>query len=316
MKTTLPLIALASLAVASNTNLGIFTSPNKMSIEEWQSRFKSSNATGTYAFEGYNVSEPSPANKTVDGWTATIRVANITDDPDADQPYPGIDISVKAPDGMKLPELNSSQTNSSNWHICMSFWTIGRMEDRTTNDAQDDDGDCSSFLSEGCIEALKDAAIGHSWNGRRCGNAPRLPRECGDYYIYTSRPTETGSRNSSLNSFFQIILLTLDIVGANLSLFDGSTLISQQVHTNEGQVGMSQEDAYNGAVRGVWTVMLDWGRQTNFSYSKDDVMQPTLLCLRARNITNGSKDPNAGARAAVHGPVALFTILLVSALLV
>lgn len=202
MKTALSLTALASLAVASNTNLGIFTSPNKMSIEEWQSRFKSSNATGTYAFEGYNVSEPSPANKTVDGWTATIRVANITDDPDADQPYPGIDISVKALDGMKLPELNSSQTNSSNWHVCMSFWTIGRMEDRTTNDAQDDNGDCSSFLSQECIEALKDAGIAHSWNGRRCGNAPRLPRECGDYYIHTSRPTETGSRKSSFNSFF------------------------------------------------------------------------------------------------------------------
>lgn len=202
MKTALPLMALASLAVASNTNLGIFTSPNKMSIEEWQSRFKNPNATGTYAFEGYNVSEPSPANKTVDGWTATIRVANITDDPDADQPYPGIDISVKAPDGMKLPELNSSQTNSSNWHVCMSFWTISRMEDRTTDDAQDDDGDCSSFLSEECIEALKDAGIGHSWNGRRCGNAPRLPRECGDYYINTSRPPETGSRKSSFSSFF------------------------------------------------------------------------------------------------------------------
>ncbi|KAI6775454.1 hypothetical protein HG530_002212 [Fusarium avenaceum] len=298
MKTALPLMALASLAVASNTNLGIFTSPNKMSIEEWQSRFKNPNATGTYAFEGYNVSEPSPANKTVDGWTATIRVANITDDPDADQPYPGIDISVKAPDGMKLPELNSSQTNSSNWHVCMSFWTISRMEDRTTDDAQDDDGDCSSFLSEECIEALKDAGIGHSWNGRRCGNAPRLPRECGDYYINTSRPPETGS------------------LGANLSLFDGSTLISQQVHTNEGQVGMSQKDVYNGAVRGVWTVMIGWGRQTKFVYSKDDVMQPTLLCLRARNITNGSEDPNAGVRVIVHGPVALFISLLVSALLV
>ncbi|WZH48954.1 uncharacterized protein QYS62_010140 [Fusarium acuminatum] len=269
MKTALSLTVLASLVVISNGNLGIFTSPNKFSIEEWQSLFKNPNATGTYAFEGYDVSEPSPANKTVDGWTTTIRVANITDDPDADQPYPGIDISVKAPDGMKLPELNSSQTNSSNWHVCMSFWTLGQMEDRTTDDVQDDDGDCSSFLSEECIEALKDEAIGHFWN-----------------------------------------------VGANLSLFDGSTLISQKVNTKKGQVGMSQEDAYNRAVRGVWTVMIDWGRQTNFSYSKDDVMQPTLLCMRARNITNGSEDPNAGARATVHGPMALFITLLVLALLI
>jgi hypothetical protein len=297
MKTALSLTVLASLAVASNGNLGIVTSPNKLSIEEWQSLFKNSNATGTYAFEGYNVSEPSPANKTIDGWTAIIRVANITGDPNADIPYSGIDISVKAPDGMKLPELNSSRTNSSNWHVCMSFWTPSRMKDGTTDDAQDDDGDCSSFLSDECIEALKDEALGHTWNGERCGTAPRLPRECDKYYIPANGPTQTGS------------------LGANLSSFDGSTLISQSMQTN-GQNGMSQEEAYGRAVRGVWTVMFDWGRQTNFSYSKDDVMQPTLLCMRARNITNDSEDPNAGARATIHGPMALFITLLASALLV
>ncbi|SPJ81782.1 uncharacterized protein FTOL_09187 [Fusarium torulosum] len=297
MKTALSLTVLASLAVASNGNLGIVTSPNKLSIEEWQSLFKNSNATGAYAFEGYNVSEPSPANKTVDGWTATIRVANITDDPDADIPCPGIDISVKAPDGIKLPELNSSRTNSSNWHVCMSFWTPSRMKDGTADDAQDDDGDCSSFLSEECIEALKDEALGHTWNGERCGSAPQLPRECDKYYIPANGPTQTGS------------------LGANLSSFDGSTLISQSMQTN-GRNGMSQEEAYDRAVRGVWTVMFDWGRQTNFSYSKDDVMQPTLLCMRARNITNDSEDPNAGARATIHGPMALFITLLASALLV
>jgi hypothetical protein len=315
MKTALSLTILASLAVASNGNLGIVTSPNKLSIEEWQSPFKNPNATGTYAFEGYNVSEPSPANKTVDGWTATIRVANVTDDPDADIPYPGIDISVKAPDGMKLPELNSSRTNSSSWHVCMSFWTPSRMKDGTTDDAQDDDGDCSSFLSEECIEALKDEALGHTWNGERCGTAPQLPRECDKYYIPTNGPTQTGSRKSSFDSFFRIILLTLDAVGANLSSFGGSTLISQSMQTN-GQSGMSQEEAYDRAVRGVWTVVFDWGRQTNFSYSKDDVMQPTLLCMRAKNVTNGSEDPNAGARATVHGPMALFITLLASVLLV
>ncbi|KAM0433045.1 hypothetical protein ACHAQK_009407 [Fusarium lateritium] len=297
MKTSLSFAILASLAVASNGNLGIVTSPNKQSIEEWQSLFENSNATGTYAFEGYNVSEPSPANKTVDGWTATIRVVNITDDPEADLPYPGIDISVKAPEGMKLPELNSSRTNSSNWHVCMSFWTPSRMKDETTDDAQDDDGDCSSFLSEECIEALKTEALGHTWNGERCGTAPQLPRECDKYYIPVNGPTQTGS------------------LGTNLSYFDGSTLISQSMQTN-GQEGMSQEEAYDRAVRGVWTVMLDWGRQTNFSYSKDDVMQPTLLCMRTRNITDGSQDPNAGARLTVHGPMALFITLLASVLLV
>lgn len=78
--------------------------PGNLTTNEWQARFEDANATGTYHFEAYDVSDSFPPNKTASFWSATIQVTNITDDPDPESiPYPGTDISIKAPDGMKLP---------------------------------------------------------------------------------------------------------------------------------------------------------------------------------------------------------------------
>ncbi|KAF4988626.1 hypothetical protein FGRMN_9660 [Fusarium graminum] len=313
MKKELSLRALASLAVASYGGLG---TAETLGNEEWQALFKNPNATGTYNFKGYNVSEPSPANKTIDGWSATIQVANVTDDPRGGAPYPGIDISVQAPKGMKLPALNGSQTNSSNWHVCVSYWKPGKFGDGTTDDAQNDDGDCSSFLSEECTEALRNAAFEYRWDGKGCSHLPSVPEPCAKYYSGKSPGTFGNDGKSNLTSSLlsHITDLVTNVVGANLSVFDGSSLISEDTLTS-GQDAMSQEDAYDYAVRGVWTVLINWGRQSNFVYSRDDVMQPTLLCLRPRNITNGSEDPNAGTRVVVYGPLGLFITLLSSTLL-
>ncbi|KAM0356031.1 hypothetical protein ACHAPU_000424 [Fusarium lateritium] len=313
MKKLLSLKALAALAVASYGGLG---TAETLDTEEWQSLFKNPNATGTYTFKGYNVSEPSPANKTVDGWSATIQVANITDDPRGGAPYPGIDISVKAPEGMELPALNDSRSNSSNWHVCVSYWKPDRFGDGTTDDAQDDDGDCSSFMSEECTDALRNAAFEYRWDGEGCSHLPSVPESCKKYYSGKSPGVYGQGRKSNLTTSISshVTNLTVNAAGANLSVFDGSTLIREDSRRS-GQDAMSQEDAYDYAVRGVWTVLINWGRQSNFSYSETDVMQPTLLCLRPRNITNGSEDPNAGTRTVVYGPMALFTTLLASALL-
>jgi hypothetical protein len=51
------------------------------------------------------------------------------------------------------------------------------------------------------------------------------------------------------------------------------------------------------------------------SYDTGDVLQPTLLCLRTRNITEGSKDPNAGVRTEAYAPMALFVSMLAAMLL-
>ncbi|KAH7265261.1 uncharacterized protein BKA55DRAFT_685732 [Fusarium redolens] len=298
MKAALPLTALISAAIAFDGRYGTNGSPGNMSEQEWQSAFEKPNATGTYKFEAYNVSERFPPNKTVDGWRATIRVANITDDPEDDTPYPGIDISVQAPEGMRVPTLNSSRTNSSDWYVCVAFWGPSRLKDGATDDAQHDDGDCSSFLDEDCLKALNAEAAGYYWNGEECTMLPHMPVKCEKYYKDYG-PTYGGAP------------------GANLSQFEkGKTLISQRPQTVGRYNAMTQEEAYDYAVRGVWTVMINWGRRDPDTYSLDDVLQPSLLCLRTRNITRGSEDPNAGTRTTGYVPMAVFSALMASLLLV
>jgi hypothetical protein len=94
-------------------------------------------------------------------------------------------------------------------------------------------------------------------------------------------------------------------------MFSGRPLLvgdSERVQT--------EEEAYNEAIRSVYTVMINWGRRDSLSWSSDDILQPTLLCLRTRNITEGSEDPNTAARAAVHAPMALVMSTLAAVLLV
>ncbi|KAF4332829.1 hypothetical protein FBEOM_13366 [Fusarium beomiforme] len=278
MKVALPFTAFVSSAIAFDGGYGTNRNPGNMSEQEWQSAFKNPNATGSYTFEAYDVSERFPPNKTVDGWKATIRVANITNDPEDDTPYPGIDIGVQAPRGMKVPALNSNRTNSSDWH--------------------NDDGDCSSFLDEDCLKALNAQAAGYYWNGEECAMMPHMPVKCEKYYKDYG-PTYGASS------------------GVNLSRFEsGKTMISQRPQTTGKYNAMTQEEAYDYAVRGVWTVMINWGRRDPDVYSLDDVLQPSLLCLRTRNITGGSEDPNAGARLDGYASMAMMLVLMVTSLLI
>lgn len=178
MKAAFSLAALASPAVAFRGTIGIGGPMSNMTNKEWQDLFKDANATGTYYFDGYNVSDSFPPKKTVAGWSATIRVANITDDPeDGSIPYPGVDVSVKAPDGMELPK-----SNYSGWNACVSAWGPERLTSGATSDAQLDDGDCSSFLSDECIRDLKIQASGYYFDGKRCRSFPSIPSSCEKYY--------------------------------------------------------------------------------------------------------------------------------------
>ncbi|KAI1069663.1 hypothetical protein LB507_008447 [Fusarium sp. FIESC RH6] len=295
MKKVFSLTALASSAVAFRDGWGFAGPPGDFSTTEWQARFEDANATGTYYFDAYNVSESFPPNKTVSGWSATIRVANITDDPEEGSvPYPGTDISIKAPDGMEMPESNSTE-----WQACMAVWTPGILTSGATSDAQHDDGDCSSFLSDECIDAIKALAAGFYFDGERCTTVPFIPEVCKKWYGEPGDiPGGTISGNFS-------------------SIFNGSTIFSgRPLLVGDSERVQTEEEAYNEAIRSVYTVMINWGRRSSFAWSSDDILQPTLLCLRTRNMTEGSEDPNTGTRAAVNAPMALVMSMLAAVLLV
>ncbi|KAF5023500.1 hypothetical protein F66182_4451 [Fusarium sp. NRRL 66182] len=319
MKTTLVLAALLASSVAAHDGtIDPRGNPANVSEEERQSFFKNPNATGTYTFEAYDVSERFPPNETVGGWKATIQVANITGDPEADKPYLGIGISFQAPEGMELPTTNGSSTNSSsNYGVCMAYWGPSLLGDGALDDAQDDDGDCTSFLSDECIEAFKAQGAGYYWDGETCASLPNIPEACDD--SYSGSGGTYGVRGKSNNSwlFGRYEMLTLGTVGANLSEnFNDSILVSRRSSIDDEESVMTQEEAYKNAVRGVWTVLINWGVHDRTTYSPNDVLQPSLLCLRAKNVTRGSEDPNAGSRTSAYGLMSLFFTLFALAWLV
>ncbi|RSL38159.1 hypothetical protein CEP53_015119 [Fusarium sp. AF-6] len=145
---TIWVLTLLPPTTAYDGDVGVAGPLNDTSVEEWESYFKKPNATGTYTFDTYNVSGPFPPKETVGGWKATIAVAaNVTGDEDPN--YPGTSISITAPEDMKLPAINNSRrSNESDWHVCVAFWAPKALNDDAIDDGRDDDGSCSSFLSD------------------------------------------------------------------------------------------------------------------------------------------------------------------------
>ncbi|KAF5020012.1 hypothetical protein F66182_7948 [Fusarium sp. NRRL 66182] len=272
--------------------------PSDTSVEEWESFFSQPNATGSYAFDGYNISGPYPPTGTLSGWEATIQIANVSGEDGGS--YLGTSIGIKAPRDLELPTANSSRSNESDWHICVAFWDPLDFKEGVVDDGQDDDGSCSSFLSEECIQAIQRRADQFlRWDNRTqgCGDARTVPRECEDYY------SERGIENSS--SF-----------GTNLTVLDGRPLMSGRPDT--GPRGPANEDeSYEKAVRGIWTVMINWSGSDPESSGtdEDDMPGSSVLCLRARNITQGSDEPNAGARLGLNGISTLLIMVFTSSFL-
>lgn len=98
-----------------------------------------------------------------------------------------------------------------------------------------------------------------------------------------------------------------DYVAANFSsTFDGSTVISRRPEEED-------EDAYETAVGGYWTVLVNWGRRDPNTFSTGEVPQGSVLCLKADTLENDSE--GAGARPVVDALLALGTGILTAGLL-
>ncbi|KAM0542643.1 hypothetical protein ACHAPJ_012722 [Fusarium lateritium] len=119
-----PLLRLTLLAhrvVAFYGAIGEGGELDDISVEKWESWFKNPNATGSYNFDGYNVSAPFPPNETLSGWKATIAVANVTEDESS--PYPGTNIAIKVPEDVEPPAKSGRSSNESDWHRARTITT-------------------------------------------------------------------------------------------------------------------------------------------------------------------------------------------------
>lgn len=127
--------------------------------ETYNQLMDSPNATSKYPLPAPDTSAPYPAPGPVDGWSLAISVV-------ADIAMAESDSSTAAPHGnhtftgsrvlLQAPTESDSNVDES-WSICVIHWDLD-LENYPAR-LRDDDGSCSSVLSEQCIRDLEAGAI-------------------------------------------------------------------------------------------------------------------------------------------------------------
>ena len=180
--TSIALFAVRTAALARGV-LDDAQTPGNLSDAEYTAFFRPElrNATGSITFDGYNISDVFPPNKTLPGWEATIQVATVEFIPGGPA-YPGTRITFSAPEGLTLP-VNASELG---WHGCVSLlppeWLKSSLRGK-----KGEEGNSCSFLSKDCQAALQAAADSNFWyddpdssSTPGCTNAASIPKACKD----------------------------------------------------------------------------------------------------------------------------------------
>ncbi|KKP01712.1 hypothetical protein THAR02_06171 [Trichoderma harzianum] len=230
------------------------------------------NATGSFTIPGFNLSSSNPSVQG-DGhnWNIEISVqANI--------PLNGSnDTSLSAAEKNEFTQFTSmSLSNVEKTEVSkiakgnkMCGYVMLGLKANVIADNQDDatkGGKCD-FLSQQCQRDLNAAAQGGFSD---CSSGP-LPDSCNDWL------GPSGDQVFQITSFvFNEKLIT-----------DGRFFTAASAPTSE-----NNETEYDSAVRYIWPVILTWSHTSN---TPDNMTTTTsaLRCLRASNITSGSRDPNA-----------------------
>ena len=159
-------------AAARNTDGDAFgatqlTSGVNINYTAWRELAAHSNATGSIAITGYNVSAPFPqtaADAESVPWNLTLRVVADIPALDGGKYVTGAAVTLDPP-----AELQGKQVNGS-WANCFVAWST-----TSHHSTADSNGGCSGFLSQKCIKALETAFS----NPNVCSNGDYTPDDCG-----------------------------------------------------------------------------------------------------------------------------------------
>ncbi|KAI1404346.1 hypothetical protein F4819DRAFT_483742 [Hypoxylon fuscum] len=263
-----PLPSLLTLPLLASPALGsFFFDYLKANIDNstWAAALSAPNATGTYAMRGFNLSAPASSAFEIPGWTMTVRVAadraTLFQDPDENGRYfTGTSISVRAPDALLRDDQVLLPANGSAWRV--RAYVADALPSQTNEQARDDDGSCGSFLSAACISEWQAAYVSAA-----NGTLPLVPASC------------RGALGTASGMWASAGFVPL-------AAFNGTELFARAATSSAPDGDLS---AYARATREVWPVML--------VYYSDDTRreQARLTCVRAKNVTAGSAQPNGAA---------------------
>ncbi|KAL6689698.1 hypothetical protein J3F84DRAFT_391583 [Trichoderma pleuroticola] len=229
------------------------------------------NATGSFSVPAFNLSS-SNASLQGDGhsWNIEISVqANIPLNGSTDK---SLSTAQKKEFtqvvSMSLNDVEKTEVSKIAKENRMCGYIMLGLNSNSTKDNQDDatkGGNCD-FLSQQCHEDLRAAAQQQS----DC-DAVTIPDSCHDWL------SPSGDEIFQMTSFeFNEKLLT----GDRFFTF-GLPPTSE-----------NNETEYDAAVRNIWPVLFTWSH-TSSTPDNFTSITSALRCLRASNITSGSRDPNA-----------------------
>ncbi|KAI1772084.1 hypothetical protein F4818DRAFT_427592 [Hypoxylon cercidicola] len=239
----------------------------------WDAALSTPNATGTYPMPGFNISGAF-SDAEIPGWMMSIRVStnreshlqNRDDDSNDSRYFTGTSISVRAPDALLRDNqvvLSEDLQGGSSWKV--RAYVVDSIRDGVDEEARDDDGSCASFLSPACINDWQAAYVASDDSG------PVEPEAC-------TRDLGDGWG----------VWATLDYVP--LSAFNGTELFARADTEEELD---DNDELYADAVRDIWPVMMVYSSTDANNVTRRE--QARLTCVRARNITDGSAQPDAAA---------------------
>ncbi|KAK6857398.1 hypothetical protein PG995_007585 [Apiospora arundinis] len=210
------------------------------------------------------------------------------------------------------------------WEVCVMTWETNR----DYSDAlREDDGTCSSVLSEDCRKAITDSVSegwkkSSSWYNRctcpsldeldGCGDPRRNSRRAAPPAVSNRAPVPvpaTGQQQQRSNERTIVYNATRINEGARLAaeVADNNPrhqfVDGRAIMTNLGGLPSAERGnltAYNQTGSLAWPAVVVWGRNT----TSDPIVSP-LTCIRASNATTGSQVPGPveESRAAWSGPL-------------
>ncbi|KAI1340848.1 hypothetical protein F5Y15DRAFT_414572 [Xylariaceae sp. FL0016] len=273
---------------------------------------ENTNATGRYPLSTPDTSTPyseSGSNDTgLHGWAWDIQVSANVPVSDTQVPerfdtdalasfFTGVEITLQAP---------SAAAVDSSWDVCIIEWQINSSN---ADDLREDDGTCSSVLSQECRDGMADA-VAAAWQENsdaveRC-QCPDLRSidACGSppAQAFNSQCTPThhsGHRWPKLPAYTAADIKNGTFLDTNNDTVAGpvenstsTPLLPDEllVRTYGGDFGSRDNvTRYDQTGSIGWPYMVVWGSLGD-AY---DVPRPTsqLTCVRARNATDGSQAP-------------------------
>ncbi|KAI0509217.1 CBP4-domain-containing protein [Xylaria bambusicola] len=290
-------------AISTFGSVGELPLPGQGNLTEFEASLaNSTNATGTYAIAGPNISDTFSPTSTLDGWSWSITLAELpvparSSSTPNDTYFTAGQINLNVPSS--LVDSNGNVIVDDSWRMCLFGWDLSN--NPYPKKLRSDDGTCSSILSDECVADIKksvDDSINSADEQCACPKISEIP-SC--------------SKIEDAASVFNNSCYAKTFDAKRIREFNNSKTAWEAFGSLEGyQKG--NETIYNDLGSVAWPVIASFGRSNEVSGEVPEKGLTTLSCVRAVDAAPGSKIPagdeiSSGMRLSGNWLIATLTMI-------